>query len=97
MDADGQAVFLGGGVDRRHRGPELMGEDVDEGALELQRARLLREAKYVGDPLQLDLKVGAEWFQVIGVLPDFEVTSTRVLPRRWPRRWGCRPRPCGAG
>ncbi len=39
------------------------------------RARLLREAKYVGDPLELDLKVGKEWFHVIGVLPDFEFQS----------------------
>ena len=39
------------------------------------RARLLREAKYVGDPLELDLKVGREWFHVIGVLPDFEFQS----------------------
>jgi len=39
------------------------------------RSRLLREAKYVGDPLELDLKVGREWFQVIGVLPDFEFQS----------------------
>ncbi|MSR47257.1 MAG: FtsX-like permease family protein [Planctomycetes bacterium] len=39
------------------------------------RSRLLREAKYVGDPLELDLKVGREWFQVVGVLPDFEFQS----------------------
>ena len=39
------------------------------------RSRLLREAKYVGDPLELDLKVGREWFSVVGVLPDFEFQS----------------------
>jgi putative ABC transport system permease protein len=39
------------------------------------RARLLREARYVGDPLMLDLKVGTEYFRVVGVLPDFEFQS----------------------
>jgi putative ABC transport system permease protein len=39
------------------------------------RARLLREAKYVGDPLQLDLRIGTQWFRVVGVLPDFEFQS----------------------
>ncbi|MFG0328890.1 MAG: ABC transporter permease [Phycisphaerales bacterium] len=39
------------------------------------RARLLREAKYVGDPLKLDLKIGAEYFRVVGILPDFEFQS----------------------
>ncbi len=36
------------------------------------RARLLSEAKYVGDPLKLDLKIGTEYYRVVGVLPDFE-------------------------
>jgi len=36
------------------------------------RERLIREAKYVGDPLALDLKIGAEYYRVIGVLRDFE-------------------------
>jgi putative ABC transport system permease protein len=39
------------------------------------RSRLLTEAKYVGDPLALDLRVGNQWFRVVGVLPDFEFQS----------------------
>jgi len=39
------------------------------------RSRLIREAKYVGDPLQLDLRVGTQYFHVVGVLPDFEFQS----------------------
>ena len=39
------------------------------------RARLLREARYVGDPLMLDLKLGTEYFRVVGVLPDLEFQS----------------------
>ena len=39
------------------------------------RSRLLREARYVGDPLKLDLKVGTVYFRVVGVLPDFEFQS----------------------
>ena len=39
------------------------------------RARLLREARYVGDPLKLDLKLGTEYFRVVGVLPDAEFQS----------------------
>lgn len=35
------------------------------------RARVLEEARYVGDPLKLQLKIGAEYYQVVGVLPDF--------------------------
>ncbi|MEM7199618.1 MAG: ABC transporter permease [Planctomycetota bacterium] len=40
------------------------------------RARLLRDAGYVGDPLQLDLKVGDEYLQVVGVLDDVEIQSS---------------------
>ena len=40
------------------------------------RAGLLREAKYVGDPMKLDLKIGSEYFRVIGVLEDVEIKST---------------------
>jgi len=36
------------------------------------RGRLLTEARYVGDPLKLDLKIGTEYYRVVGVLPDFE-------------------------
>ncbi len=39
------------------------------------RARLLSEAKYVGDPLKLDLKISTEYFRVVGVLPDVEFQS----------------------
>ncbi len=35
------------------------------------RARVLREARYVGDPLKLQLKIGAEYYRVVGVLPDY--------------------------
>ena len=43
------------------------------------RARLLREAKYVGDPLHLDLRVGSQYLRVVGVLPDFEFQSPNKL------------------
>ena len=39
------------------------------------RSRLLTEARYLGDPLALDLKVGGDWFRVVGVLPDTEFQS----------------------
>ena len=42
------------------------------------RARLLKEAKYIGDPFKLDLKVGADYFRVVGVLPDFEFQSPNM-------------------
>jgi putative ABC transport system permease protein len=35
------------------------------------RTRVLREARYVGDPLKLQLKIGREYYRVVGVLPDF--------------------------
>lgn len=34
------------------------------------RRRLLTEARYLGDPLKLDLKIGREYYRVVGVLPD---------------------------
>ena len=43
------------------------------------RARLLAESKYVGDPLKLDLRVGTQWFRVVGVLPDFEFQSPNKI------------------
>ncbi|MGE3172225.1 MAG: ABC transporter permease [Planctomycetota bacterium] len=45
------------------------------------RARLLGEMDYVGDPLQLDLRVGAEYLRVVGVLPDlgFQSPNKSVL------------------
>jgi putative ABC transport system permease protein len=39
------------------------------------RAELLRQAKYVGDPLKLDLKVGEDLYRVVGVLADKEFKS----------------------
>ncbi len=36
------------------------------------RSRLLDEAKYVGDPLKLDLKIGMDYYRVVGVLPNIE-------------------------
>ncbi len=39
------------------------------------RARLLREAGYVGDPLKLDLKIGTDFYRVVGVLTDNEFQS----------------------
>lgn len=34
------------------------------------RARVLKDARYVGDPLKFDLKIGSEFYRVVGVLPD---------------------------
>lgn len=39
------------------------------------RKKLLRDVNYLGDPLQLDLKVGAEYFRVVGVLPEVSFQS----------------------
>lgn len=39
------------------------------------RRRLLDEARYLGDPLKLRLKVDDDYYQVVGVLPDFEFQS----------------------
>jgi len=45
------------------------------------RERLIREAKFMGNPLELDLKVGNDFFRVVGVLPDasFQSTNQTVL------------------
>jgi putative ABC transport system permease protein len=43
------------------------------------RSQLLREARYVGDPLKLDLKVGGEYYRVVGVLEDGEFQSPNRL------------------
>ncbi len=55
----------------------ILGRTLDDDD-ELQRARVcvvrtrvLREARYVGDPLKLQLKIGREFYRVVGVLPDF--------------------------
>jgi putative ABC transport system permease protein len=39
------------------------------------RQRLLEEAKYLGDPLKLDLKISTEYYRVVGVLPDAQFQS----------------------
>lgn len=39
------------------------------------RQRLLSETKMLGDPLRLDLKIGSDYYRVVGVLPDFEFQS----------------------
>ena len=39
------------------------------------RARVITEARYLGDPLQLDLKIGSHYYRVVGVLPDFETSN----------------------
>ncbi|MCB9896390.1 MAG: ABC transporter permease [Planctomycetes bacterium] len=39
------------------------------------RQRLLREAKSMGDPLKMQLKVGTDYLRIVGVLPDFEFQS----------------------
>jgi putative ABC transport system permease protein len=43
------------------------------------RNQLLIEARYVGDPLKLDLKLGEEYFRVVGVLEDIEFQSPNKL------------------
>ena len=40
------------------------------------REGLIRQARYVGDPLELDLKVGSEFFRVVGVLPERSLQSS---------------------
>lgn len=59
--------FLGRALDER--------DDQDRRRVCVVRARLLREAGYVGDPLKLDLKLGSQFFRVVGVLPDNEFQS----------------------
>jgi putative ABC transport system permease protein len=39
------------------------------------RENLLRELRYTGDPLRLDLRIGGVYFRVVGVLPDDAFTS----------------------
>jgi putative ABC transport system permease protein len=40
------------------------------------RPSLLREARYLGDPLRLDLKIGDDAYRVVGVLPDQGLDSS---------------------
>ena len=42
-------------------------------------ARLLDQAKYLGDPLKLDLKIGTEYFRVVGVLDDSEFQTPNKM------------------
>ncbi|RKY19078.1 MAG: hypothetical protein DRQ55_11600 [Planctomycetota bacterium] len=39
------------------------------------RQRLLEDAHYLGDPLKLDLKIGRDYYRVVGVLPEIEFQS----------------------
>jgi putative ABC transport system permease protein len=39
------------------------------------RARVIHEARYLGDPLRLDLRIGAHFYRVVGVLPDFTTAN----------------------
>jgi putative ABC transport system permease protein len=50
-------------------------EDLHRSRVCVIRAELLRQAKYVGDPLKLDLKVGKDLYRVVGVLADNEFKS----------------------
>jgi putative ABC transport system permease protein len=53
-------------------GRTLDGEDETSRArVCVVRTRVLREARYVGDPLKMQLKLGREFYRVVGVLPDF--------------------------
>src|SRR5262249_2462984 len=57
-------------------GRALTNEDgLERKRVAVVRARLLREAKYMGDPLLLDLRVGTQYYRVVGVLPDTEFQS----------------------
>ncbi|MEE9390998.1 MAG: ABC transporter permease [Planctomycetota bacterium] len=39
------------------------------------RAGLLRQARYLGDPLKLDLRIGTQFYRVVGLLPDYAFHS----------------------
>jgi len=54
-------------------------DDAERARVCVVRNELLRQAKYVGDPLKLDLKVGTQFFRVVGVLPDAEFQSPNRL------------------
>ncbi|MCA8975697.1 MAG: ABC transporter permease [Planctomycetes bacterium] len=47
------------------------GDTSNRGRVCVVRARVIHEARYLGDPLQLDLKIGSQFYRVVGVLPDF--------------------------
>ena len=55
--------------------PLLPDDDAEAKRVCVVRPRLLREARYFGDPLKLDLRIGRQFFRVVGVLPDFEFQS----------------------
>ncbi len=50
-------------------------DDAERARVCVVRSELLREARYLGDPLKLDLKVGDVYFRVVGVLDDAEFQS----------------------
>jgi putative ABC transport system permease protein len=51
------------------------GDGIEQRRVCVVRERLLREAKYLGDPLALDLRIGVQYFRVVGVLPDLALQS----------------------
>jgi putative ABC transport system permease protein len=58
------------------QGRVLTGTDEEDRArVCVVRTRVLREARYVGDPFKLDLKIGSQFYRVVGVLPDFTSTN----------------------
>ncbi len=70
--------------DRLHLQPWLGrpltdGDDTGRERVCVVRNQLLREARSVGDPLKLDLKIGDNYFRVVGVLPDAEFQSPNRL------------------
>jgi putative ABC transport system permease protein len=50
-------------------------DEVDRSRVCVVRSRVLHEARYLGDPLKLDLKLGSQYYRVIGVLPDFQLDN----------------------
>ncbi len=50
-------------------------DDTDRSRVCVVRQKLLDDVRYLGDPLQLDLRVGSEYLRVVGVLPDLAFQS----------------------
>jgi putative ABC transport system permease protein len=51
------------------------GDGENRSRVAVVRHRLLEEARYLGDPLKLDLKIGKDYYRVVGVLPEIEFQS----------------------
>ncbi len=54
-------------------------DEFDRRRICVVRRKLLEEARYIGDPLKLDLKIGNDYYRIVGVLPDFEFQSPNKL------------------